>query len=83
MYFSPTEVRRDDLRAACAADIVCIVGDVTIDASWLRAGTHVNLMRGRVDGVSRAIVIGNDDLAAIVCGLRDGRQLDELTIYAP
>ncbi|HTJ40517.1 MAG TPA: hypothetical protein VL463_00415 [Kofleriaceae bacterium] len=81
VYFSPTEVRRDDLRATCAADIVCIVGDVTIEASWLRAGTHVNLMRGRLDGAPRAIFVGNDDLAAIVCGLRDGRQLDELTIY--
>ena len=83
VYFAPTEVRRDDLRAACAADIVCIVGDVTVDASWLRAGTHVNLMRGRVDGASRAIVVDDAALAALVCGLRDGRQLDELTVYAP
>jgi ornithine cyclodeaminase/alanine dehydrogenase-like protein (mu-crystallin family) len=89
VYFAPREVRRadhdaDQLRAACAADIVCVVGDVAIDPSWLRAGTHVNLMRGGLAAPApRAILIEAAALAEIVCGHRDGRQLDELTIFAP
>ena len=84
VYFAPTEVRRGDhdLKAACAADIVCIAEDIAIDPSWLRAGTHVNLARGRLAAPApRAILIDTAALAQIVCGHRDGRQLDELTIF--
>ncbi len=88
-YFTlPSEIRRDaihGLRAACAADIVCVVDpDARIDPTWLRAGTHVNLIRGALTGAApRAILIDTAALAQIVCGHRDGRQLDELTIFAP
>jgi ornithine cyclodeaminase/alanine dehydrogenase-like protein (mu-crystallin family) len=91
-YFTlPRELRRADpsdpiaARAACAADIVCVLdGGAAIDPAWLRAGTHVNLVRGRLAAPApRAITIDATALAQIVCGHRDGRQLDELTIFAP
>ena len=62
-YFAePREIRRAEthgLRATCACDIVCIVDDsARIDPSWLRAGTHVNLVRGALTGAApRAIAI--------------------------
>jgi hypothetical protein len=57
---------------------------VAIDPAWLRAGTHVNLMRGHLAGPApRAIRIDAAALAAIVCGRVDGRQLDELIVFAP
>jgi ornithine cyclodeaminase/alanine dehydrogenase-like protein (mu-crystallin family) len=88
-YFAePRELRRAaqvGVRSACAADIVCVLDDdARIDPSWLRAGTHVNLVRGAlVAPPPRAIRIDRAALAQIVCGHRDGRQLDELTIFAP
>jgi hypothetical protein len=90
VYFTlPSEIRRagaDDpvaARAACAADIVCVLDDrASIDPAWLRAGTHVNLVRGAlIAPAPRAITIDAAALAEIVCGRRDGRQLDELTIF--
>ena len=87
-YFEiPREIRSDTthgLRATCAADIVCVVDrDARIDAAWLRAGTHVNLVRGALAAAApRAILIDAAALAQIVCGHRDGRQLDELTIFS-
>jgi hypothetical protein len=91
-YFAPRELRTADprdkaaVRAACAADIVCVCDrDVVVDPTWLRAGTHVNLIEGSLDvaALPRAVVADLDALAAMVAGLRDGRQLDELTIFAP
>jgi ornithine cyclodeaminase/alanine dehydrogenase-like protein (mu-crystallin family) len=91
-YFTlPAEIRRANAsdaiaaRAACAADIVCVLdASASIDPAWLRAGTHVNLVRGRLTAAApRAILIDAAALAQIVCGHRDGRQLDELTIFAP
>jgi hypothetical protein len=83
-YFAPRELRRGDVRAACAADIVCVANPtVTIDPTWLRSGTHVNLLAGKLDtaALPHAIVVDVAALATIVAGQRDGRQLDELTIF--
>ena len=85
-WFAPTEIRRGDPRAACAADIVCVCDDAaTIDPTWLRNGTHVNLLRGTLDRarLPRAVVADMTTLAAMVAGRIDGRQLDELTLFAP
>jgi ornithine cyclodeaminase/alanine dehydrogenase-like protein (mu-crystallin family) len=86
-YFAePPEIRQAELvglKAACAADIVCVFDDAArIDPIWLRNGTHVNLARGALTGPApRAMMIDTAALAQIVCGHRDGRQLDELTIF--
>jgi hypothetical protein len=88
-YFAtPPEIRRAaevGAKAACAADIVCVFDEAArIDPTWLRAGTHVNLVRGALAGAApRAVMIDASALAQIVCGRRDGRQLDELTIFTP
>jgi ornithine cyclodeaminase/alanine dehydrogenase-like protein (mu-crystallin family) len=88
-WFAPQEIRRGtaaDPRAACAADIVCVCDDAAvIDPTWLRNGTHVNLLRGSLDRarLPRAVVADMTALAAMVAGRIDGRQLDELTLFAP
>jgi len=90
-YFAPREVRRADItdqdaaRAACAADIVCVCDDAArIDPTWLRAGTHVNLLRGaftQPPAHASQIRADVDVLATMVAGRVDGRQLDELTLF--
>ena len=64
---------------------MCVVdAAASIDPAWLRAGTHVNLVRGALAAPApRAEMIDAAALAQIVCGRRDGRQLDELTIFTP
>lgn len=84
LWFAPREIRRGEPRAACAADIVCATDPaVTIEPAWLRSGTHVNLLAGRLDtaALPHAVVVDVAALATIVAGQRDGRQLDELTIF--
>jgi ornithine cyclodeaminase/alanine dehydrogenase-like protein (mu-crystallin family) len=92
-WFDPRDIRCTDalvpggrlvsVDEALAADIVCIHRPLSIAASQLRRGTHVNALAPvQLDPELRAWVVGDQELASIVAGLVDGRQLDEITIFA-
>jgi len=84
-WFAPREVRRataDAPDAALACDIVCVHVPLALRATQLRRGTHVNLLAPCT--IAPDIVATTADeaiVAAMAAGLRDGRQLDELTIF--
>ncbi len=96
-WFAPRDVRCTEaavadavggrvvtLAEALAADIVCIHSPLSLHASQLRRGTHVNaLARVELDDELRAIarVVDDAGLVEIAAGRVDGRQLDEITIY--
>jgi ornithine cyclodeaminase/alanine dehydrogenase-like protein (mu-crystallin family) len=73
------------LAEALAADIVCIHEPLSLAASQLRRGTHVNALAAvTLDHELRALAMIVDDargLPALAAGLVDGRQLDEITVY--
>ena len=96
-WFNPTDVRCTSasvaaaiggrvvpLAEALAADIVCIATPMTLAASQLRRGTHVNVLSMvALDPDLRALATVVDEskgLPALAAGLVDGRQLDELTV---
>ncbi|HWO23481.1 MAG TPA: hypothetical protein VNO30_32290 [Kofleriaceae bacterium] len=70
---------------ALAADIVCIHAPLSLEAAQLRRGTHVNaLATVSLDAELQALAMIVDEpagLPALAAGLRDGRQLDELTVF--
>ncbi|HSD90269.1 MAG TPA: hypothetical protein VLB44_22220 [Kofleriaceae bacterium] len=79
------EGRQVPLAEALAADIVCIHVPMTLAASQLRRGTHVNVL-ARVeldDELKKLATIVDEEkgLPALAAGLVDGRQLDELTVF--
>jgi hypothetical protein len=92
VWFKPIDVRChggnvDGGRAvsvddALAADIVCIHAPIAIAAAQLRRGTHVNaLALVTIDPELHASIFHERaDLPALAAGLRDGRQLDEITV---
>lgn len=97
-WFRPTDVRCTDaavaaevggrvvpLAEALTADIVCIHEPITLAASQLRRGTHVNALADvALDDDLRALATITDEpkgLPALAAGLVDGRQLDELTVF--
>ncbi len=77
--------RAVSLDEALAADIVCIHAPLALAAARLRRGTHVNALADvALDDELRAIATIADEpngLPALAAGLRDGRQLDELTVF--
>jgi hypothetical protein len=77
--------RAASLEEALAADIVCLHAPIPLAAVRLRRGTHVNALAGAtLDDDLRALAAITDEpagLPALAAGLRDGRQLDELTIF--
>lgn len=77
--------RAVSLDEALAADIVCLHVPLSLEASRLRRGTHVNALADvTLDDDLRAFATIVDEpagLPALAAGLRDGRQLDELTIF--
>ena len=77
--------RAVSLDEALAADIVCIHAPLSLAAARLRRGTHVNALAAVVlDDELRALATIVDEpagLPALAAGLRDGRQLDELTVF--
>jgi hypothetical protein len=77
--------RAVSLEEALAADIVCIHAPLSLEAARLRRGTHVNALAEVVlDDELRALAAIVDEpagLAALAAGLRDGRRLDELTVF--
>ena len=96
-WFAPRDVRCTDqavaravggrvvtLDEALAADIVCIHVPLSLAASQLRRGTHVNaLARIDIDHDLRAIarIVVDAALVEIAAGRVDGRQLDEITMF--
>lgn len=79
------ELRPVSLDEALAADIVCIHAPLALAAAQLRRGTHVNALAAvTLDDELRALAAISDEatgLPALAAGLRDGRQLDELTVF--
>lgn len=77
--------RAVSLDEALAADIVCIHAPLALEAARLRRGTHVNALADvALDDELRALATIADEpngLPALAAGLRDGRQLDELTVF--
>jgi hypothetical protein len=77
--------RSVSLDEALAADIVCIHAPLSLAAVRLRRGTHVNALAAvALDDDLRALAMIVDEpagLPALAAGLRDGRQLDELTVF--
>ncbi len=77
--------RAVSIEEALAADIVCLHAPLSLEAIQLRRGTHVNALAEVVlDDELRALAAIVDEpagLAALAAGLRDGRQLDELTVF--
>ena len=93
-WFAPIDIRvagadapygrRVTIAEALACDIVCIHAPLSLAASQLRRGTHVNALAPVEldDDVSRIAAISRRaDLGALAAGLVDGRQLDEITIF--
>jgi hypothetical protein len=69
---------------ALACDIVCVHVPITIAATQLRRGTHVNVLApATLDDALRSIALIADGarVARMAAGLEDGRQLDEITLY--
>lgn len=77
--------RAVSLAEALAADIVCVHAPIALEAAQLRRGTHVNALAAvSLAEELRAKAELTDEptgLPALAAGLRDGRQLDELTIF--
>jgi hypothetical protein len=77
--------RAVSLDEALAADIVCLHAPLSLHAARLRRGTHVNALDDvALDDELRAlatVIDEPDGLPALAAGLRDGRQLDELTVF--
>ena len=77
--------RAVSLEEALAADIVCVHAPLSLPATRLRRGTHVNALAAvTLDDDLRALAMIVDEptgLPALAAGLRDGRQLDELTVF--
>jgi hypothetical protein len=80
------------IEEACACDIVCVLEPaVRVEASWIRRGTHVALTE--VDSLDREVVssaklVGDEPLdgawgtlSEVAAGVKDGRELDEITVY--
>jgi len=92
VWFKPSDVRchggvvdggrEVELADALAADVVCIHVPTTIAAGQLRRGTHVNALAEVTIDPDLAVETFHEhpDLAALARGLRDGRQLDEITL---
>jgi hypothetical protein len=78
--------RAASLDEALAADIVCIHVPLALSATRLRRGTHVNALAAGIEldeelRTLATIADEPDGLPALAAGLRDGRQLDELTVF--
>jgi hypothetical protein len=80
-----TSGRTVSLDEALACDIVNVyTGRIRITPAQLRRGTHVNaLIASALDPelLALATVVPEASLPALVAGLVDGRQLDELTVF--
>jgi ornithine cyclodeaminase/alanine dehydrogenase-like protein (mu-crystallin family) len=76
---------------ACACDIVCVTQPEvapTLQRAWFRRGTHVIAFGPLDPDVLDGAKITYDDqpggwgtLGEVAAGIKDGRELDELTVY--
>lgn len=68
---------------ALACDIVCIHVPLTLKASKLRRGTHLNALAAVTldDELVAAVTPEVPGLGKLAAGLVDGRQLDEITVF--
>jgi ornithine cyclodeaminase/alanine dehydrogenase-like protein (mu-crystallin family) len=84
--------RATSLAEACAADIVCVCDDAArIERAWIRNGTHLNVAAGAVEeeilAVAKVVVSEGTrpgmwgTLGEIVAGVKDGREVDEITVF--
>jgi ornithine cyclodeaminase/alanine dehydrogenase-like protein (mu-crystallin family) len=83
-----TAARPPKLADALGSDIVCVLGPLLVTARDLRRGTHVNLLgHGAIDAELARLATVVDELTGpftlgeLAAGLKDGRQLDELTVF--
>lgn len=95
-WFAPTDLRafggvlagcrETSLAEALACDIVCIHVPIELSASQLRRGTHVNVLCALSIDAELAqiamVVRERPGLANMAAGFVDGRQLDEITVFA-
>lgn len=77
--------RAVQLAEALTADIVCVDLPLVIGVSQVRRGSHLALVRGSAEPalLERAMCSGEREgltIGELAAGLRDGRQLDELTL---
>jgi ornithine cyclodeaminase/alanine dehydrogenase-like protein (mu-crystallin family) len=85
--------RATTIAEACAADIVCVCADgVRIERAWIRNGTHLNvaayaMVDEEILSVAKVVVSEGTrpgmwgTLGEIVSGVKDGREVDELTVF--
>ena len=83
--------RATTIAEACASDIVCVCEDVHIERAWIRQGTHINVAAGTVDdallSIAKLVVSEGTHpgmwgtLGEIVAGMKDGREVDEVTVF--
>ncbi len=70
---------------ALAADIVCILVPLHLEARKLRRGTHINALAACTlddDLAALATIVPEEPgLGRLAAGLVDGRQLDEITVF--
>jgi hypothetical protein len=73
------------LAETLACDIVCVHTKIDLRAAQLRRGTHVNVLAAAtIDDELRSLAAISEearDLGALAAGLKDGRQLDEITVF--
>lgn len=74
--------RVTSIAEACACDLVCVsLAGASIERAWVRGGTHLNVTEGAIDDALRAFSHMWGTLAEVAAGLKDGRQLDEITVF--
>jgi len=95
-WFTPTDLRvfggalagcrETSLAEALACDIVCIHVPIDLVVAQLRRGTHVNVLCALPINAELAqfamVVRESPDLSQMAAGFVDGRQLDEITVFA-
>lgn len=73
------------IEEALACDIVCVHTPISIAATQLRRGTHVNVLAAAKldEDLTKLAKITHEvpGLGELAAGLVDGRQLDELTVF--
>lgn len=81
--------RAAPLAEALTADVVCVDVELTVELTQVRRGSHLTLVRADAapELAARAICVGEAmsgaatvTLGELAAGLRDGRQLDEITL---
>lgn len=87
VFFSPQEIRTT-LPDAFACDIVIVAQALRIDPTWIRRGTHLDVWTGGFPVIDGAKIVFDHpgpgvwaSLHELAAGIKDGRELDEITVY--